>query len=343
MISTALKIVIGAIICGSYVVFPAPARAAGLGAYELCNNTSYIIDSAIGIEVQGATATQGWFRVYPGACRSILSNTREGERYFLHTQTPVIYDKMPEQPAISRMLCVREDNFLLAGAETCIEDRGTLVPFSRLSKKQGETQSTITLTEQADFTDSQARIAGFQRLLTLAGLDPGQIDGSFGEKTQKALDVIRQQNNLSADTPDATMYANLISAALNAGGATGLTICNETRWQTLAAVAMPSGAAMQSQGWFQLPANRCTKVLRAELTGDSVFIFAEAIDQNGRPVNIDGTSIRWDGKDKFCTKSIRFYISNHTDCETRGLEATGFRKYDLDGRTGRVVWLREGE
>lgn len=343
MISAALRFFVGAFICAYCVALPAPTRAAGPGAYELCNNTSYIIDSAIGIEVQGATATQGWFRVYPGACRSILSNTRKGERYFLHTRTPVIYDKMPEQPAISRMLCVREDNFLLAGAETCIEDRGTLVPFSRLSKKQGETKSTITLKEQADFTDSQARIAGFQRLLTLAGLDPGQINGSIGEKTQHSLDVIRQRNNLPADTPDATLFANLISAALNAGGATGLTICNETRWQTLAAVAMPSGAAMQSQGWFQLPANRCTKILRAALTGDRVFIFAEAIDQNGRPVNIDGTLIRWDGTDKFCTKSIRFDIINHTDCLTRGLEETGFRKYDLDGKTGRVVWLREGE
>ncbi|MBZ0215188.1 MAG: DUF1036 domain-containing protein, partial [Fimbriimonadaceae bacterium] len=285
----------------------------------------------------------GWFRVYPGSCRSILSNTRAGERYFLHTRTPVIYDKMPEQPAISRMLCVREENFLLAGAESCHEDSDTLVAFSGVSPGEGNSVSTITLTEESEFSSAQARIAGFQRLLALAGHDPGPIDGSMSAKTELALGIVRNQNNLPPDTPDAKLFANLVSAALNAGGATGLTICNETRWQTLAAVAMPSGETIRSQGWFQLPANRCTKVLRIALKGDAIHIFAEAIDNNGRPVSIDGTLIRWQGEALYCTKSIRFDISDHTDCEARGLEATGFRSYPLDGTTGRVIWLREGE
>ncbi len=320
-----------------------PVRAAGPSEYQLCNNTSYIVDSAIGIEFQDATATQGWFRVYPGSCRSILSNTQQGERYFIHTRTPVIYDRMSEPAAISRMLCIRDENFLFAGAEKCPGEKGSLAPFSRILPGEGNDVSTVTLTEEAGYSQDSARIAGIQRLLTLAGQDPGAIDGQSNAQTDNAIDIIRQQSNLAENADDATLFVTLISAALNAGGSTGLTICNETSWQILAAIGTLADTIIVSQGWFQLPANRCTKVLRTALKGDEIQIFAEAIDENGRPASVGGNLLRWGGETRLCTKSIRFEISDHKECELRGLESTPFRQYTLEGAQGRVIWLREGE
>ena len=321
----------------------APTNAADSGEYRLCNNTSYIIDAAIGIEFQDATATQGWFRVYPGACRSILTNTQDGERYFLHTRTPIIYDKIPEPAAISRMLCIRDEEFLLASAESCSGDKGSLAPFSRLVPGDGNSISTVTLKEAANFSGDQARIAGLQRLLTLADLDPGPIDGSPGDKTTVALDTIRRQYNLALGASDHILFATLISAALNSGGATGLTLCNETGWKVLAAVGTLSNGVTQSQGWFELPANRCTKILRSAINSNVIHVFAEAVDDNGRPALVGTNLIRWEGETKLCTKSIRFNITDQKDCELRGLEATDFRSFDLNGAEGRIVWLREGQ
>jgi len=342
-----------------YTIFPAHSIVLGLllllgafgarghgaeeSAYQLCNNTSYVIDAALAIEVDDATATQGWFRVFPGSCRSILSNINANERYFLHTRTPAIYDKMPEPAKISRMLCIGDENFLIAGAEACPPEKGTLAPFLRVFPDTPDRRTAVTLTEAADYSSGNARMAGIKRLLTLAGFDPGPIDGQASEQTETALKAMREAHNVAPDATDAVLFATLMSAALNAAASTGLTVCNGTDWRILAASAIRKDGTTTTQGWFPLPANRCTKLIRDELTVNEIHLYAEAVDRNGRPISVDGQPVRWQGKARFCTKSIRFAITDHTACEQRGLEVTAFRRYDLQGAKGRVVWLREGE
>ena len=46
----------------------APAHA----DLKLCNRMSYVVEAAIGIDDKSATATRGWFRIDPAACRVVL-------------------------------------------------------------------------------------------------------------------------------------------------------------------------------------------------------------------------------------------------------------------------------
>src|SRR6478609_2858244 len=49
----------------SFLFSSAPA----LADLKLCNRMSYVVEAAIGIDDKAATATRGWFRLDPAACR----------------------------------------------------------------------------------------------------------------------------------------------------------------------------------------------------------------------------------------------------------------------------------
>ena len=57
----------------------------------------------------------------------------------------------------------------------------------------------VNLAEEADYDDAQARLAGIQRLLVIAGYDANPIDGVQGAKTQAALTKFLSDRKLAAD------------------------------------------------------------------------------------------------------------------------------------------------
>ena len=61
----------------SFLFSAAPAYA----DLKLCNRMSYVVEVAIGIDDKAATATRGWFRIDPAACRVAGNDaTRRAER-----------------------------------------------------------------------------------------------------------------------------------------------------------------------------------------------------------------------------------------------------------------------
>ena len=47
---------------------------------KLCNRMSYVVEAAIGIDEKSATATRGWFRIDPAACRVVLQGALTADR-----------------------------------------------------------------------------------------------------------------------------------------------------------------------------------------------------------------------------------------------------------------------
>ena len=47
---------------------------------KLCNRMSYVVEAAIGIDEKSATATRGWFRIDPAACRAALQGALTADR-----------------------------------------------------------------------------------------------------------------------------------------------------------------------------------------------------------------------------------------------------------------------
>ena len=53
---------------------------------KLCNRMSYVIEAAIGIDDKAATATRGWFRIDPAACRVVAQGTLTADRILLNAR-----------------------------------------------------------------------------------------------------------------------------------------------------------------------------------------------------------------------------------------------------------------
>ena len=97
----------------------APAHA----DLKLCNRMSYVAEAAIGIDDKAATATRGWFRIDPAACRVVVQGTLAADRILLHARALGLYGASPIPQNGSDTLCVAADNFVIAAAGSDINKR----------------------------------------------------------------------------------------------------------------------------------------------------------------------------------------------------------------------------
>ena len=329
--------------------------------YQLCNRTAYILEAALAIETQGSSATQGWFRTLPGSCTVVLENPGEGERYFLHVRTPAFYGEKGETAQISRMFCIKNTDFLLAGAARCADEGGRLAPFNEVG---GSGEQRITeLTGTPDFDAPSARIAAIQRLLSIAGYEPDAADGNFGARTRSALDAFAAalkapqfaaasieatigggtveagempENRAAADD---ALFSALYNAAVAATEANGLKVCNDSPHNMMAAVGIGAGTEIVSRGWYEVGAGACVQVVRQPLGGEPLYVYAEAVDANGETLVSEGRPLIWGGDEELCTKASQFEITRQGDCGARALGQAGFRRMAADGSAGRTVRL----
>src|SRR5437762_5760168 len=107
----------------------APARA----DLQFCNKTSYVLDLALGLEEKDAAATRGWFRVDPGACKSVLQGAITADKVYLHARALAAYGPSPLPQAGLADFCIAEGHFVIAAAKTCQTRAGQrLVRFSQI-------------------------------------------------------------------------------------------------------------------------------------------------------------------------------------------------------------------
>src|SRR5262245_29448225 len=105
---------------------------------QLCNRTSYVVETAIGIEDKGSAATRGWFRVDPGQCRAVMQGTVEAERVYVHARAFPVYGASPMAQAGHADLCIAEGTFLIAGARHCAKAGQRLVRFTQVKPIETE-------------------------------------------------------------------------------------------------------------------------------------------------------------------------------------------------------------
>ena len=152
----------------------------------------------------------------------------------------------------------------------------------------------VNLAEEADYDDAQARLAGIQRLLVIAGYDAYPIDGVQGAKTQAALAKFLTDRKLAADAASApTFFDTLIEAAAKPEGA-GFAWCNDTKYAVMASIGVVEMGAIVTRGWYRIEAGQC---LRPDLRGDPrrLYSYAEAVDSNGRTVKRGDAPLAWGG------------------------------------------------
>jgi uncharacterized membrane protein len=318
-------------------VFASPAFA----DLEICNRTSFIVESAIGIEDQGVAATRGWFRVDPGACRSVMRGDASFEKIFVHARALPVYGALkPMLPSVAQ-LCVGEGEFLIGGARRCENDRQRLVAFGEMKPRESENGRAVYLAEPADYTPEQARLAAIQRLLMLSGFGAEPVDGMTGPRTDAALGQFLRERKLppqAASTPD---FLDALVAAVREGSGPGLLWCNETAHPVMAALGVEQAGGIVVRGWWRIEPGSCQRAELPRKAGARVYSFAEAVSGSGATVERKGKPLAWGGNKQLCVRNSRFEIEDHSDCAARGLTAHGFATVELPQGAGATVRFQE--
>jgi uncharacterized membrane protein len=305
---------------------------------KICNRMSYVVEAAIGIDDKAATATRGWFRIDPAACRVVLQGALTADRILLNARALGVYGASPIPQNGSDTLCIAPENFVIAAARQC---RGGQTPaaFTQITPTKTDDGNLVAyLAEDSEYDDEQARLAGIQRLLVIAGYDAAPIDGVDGPKTQAALAAFLKSRGLTADIVQSPNFFTAMIDAVQSPSSTGLTWCNDTPHKIMAAVATDDGKAVTSRGWYRIDPGKC---LHPDVTGQpkQVFSFAEAVDGENRAVKYREKPLNWGGPKELCTRESKFEVSEQGDCGSRGLAATGFAPVDMSsgGKTLRFA------
>ncbi len=305
---------------------------------KLCNRMSYVVEAAIGIDEKSATATRGWFRIDPAACRVVLQGALTADRILLNARALGVYGASPIPQNGSDTLCIAPDNFVIAAARQCRSNQ-TPAPFTQITPTRTDDGNLVAyLAEDSEYDDEQARLAGIQRLLVIAGYDAAPIDGVDGPKTQAALAAFLKSRGLAAETVQSQNFFTTMIDAVQKPSATGLTWCNDTPHKIMAAVATDDGKAVTSRGWYRIDPGKC---LHPDVTGQpkQVYSFAEAVDGENRAIKYRDRPLNWGGSKELCTRDSKFEISEQGDCGTRGLAPIGFTPVDMSsgGKTLRFA------
>ena len=306
------------------------SSAPALADLKLCNRMSYVVEAAIGIDDKSATATRGWFRIDPAACRVVAQGTLTADRYLLNARALGVYGASPIPQNGTDTLCIAPENFVIAAARQCRAGQ-TPAPFTQITPTQADDGNLVAyLAEDSEYDDEQARLAGIQRLLVIAGYDAAPIDGVDGPKTQGALAAFLKSRGLTSDVVQAPNFFTMMIEAVQSPSTTGLTWCNDTKHKIMAAVATDDGKAVISRGWYRIDPGKC---LHPDVIGvpKQIFSFAEAVDAENRTIKVKDKPLNWGGTTQLCTRESKFETNEQSDCGSRGFATTGFTVVDMSG------------
>ena len=316
------------------VLAPSMAQA----ELTLCNRTSYRMDAAIGLERRANVETRGWFRIDPGQCRQVLDGPYDAEMTYVHTRTPPVYGTAPLPQNGNADFCVRDGDFKLANGRECPVSQQAR--FSAARPTEQPKGPAINLAEEADYDDAQARLAGIQRLLVIAGYDANPIDGVQGSKTQSALNRFLADRKLAADAAASPNFFETLIAAAQSPEGHGFSWCNDSKNPVMAALGSTEAGTLITRGWYRVDAGAC---LRPDVRGEQqkLYSYGEAVDGNGRTLKRGDQAVSWGGNVELCTRDGKFELSDQKDCVVRGLNATGFAAIDVAGQPSTVIRFKE--
>ena len=307
-----------------------PSRA----ALTLCNRTSYVLYAATGIAANGSVAAQGWSRVAPGNCQSVLPGDLTAPAYYLYARSSQAHSGPGRAWGGNVQICVKDANFTDRDALNpvhCQSDDFFELPFATVDTHRLKSW-TATFSETPQLaTLPQAQLAGLKRLLRDSGYRIAALDASPDKATDGALADFRKKMKLASTASVADMFDALETEALKNAAPAGYSVCNDTAKSVAAATAQRSGADWISHGWWKIAAGSCAKVM-ADLGGvDSVFLLVQKI---GGPPLVSGPN-------KFCVADIEFDIQGRGRCASRGLTEMGFAESKVKGLTGYAAHVGE--
>ncbi len=319
-----------AVFCGA-LFFGAALHAAPAAAdLRICNRTSYVVYTAVGFESGLQMLTRGWTRVAPGDCGVALEGSLNQPAYFVYARSSLAHAGPARIWGGRIRLCAKETNFAIdvpVGTIHCGSDDAFLMPFASVSTGHAASW-TMTLVGTRRFANlGVARAAGVARLLSDIGYRVAL--GSDANSDAKALADFRARLRLPTNASDKDLFDALETEALKAAAPAGYSICNDSRAELWAAIALRSSRISVARGWWDVPPGACAKVLTTALAFDTVYLLAE---KHGNPKLVNGPT-------NFCVADVAFEIFGGASCSVRGLTEAGFAATSTKGLTGFVAHI----
>jgi len=286
------------------------AEAQSSNGWSLCNQTSFVIEAAIGRPDGASTVVEGWTKLRPGSCETVLSGPLTPGIHYLSGRTSDAHRGGSKAWGGDQRLCVDSlGSFSVENLADCAGMGLDAMGFKPVLI-ENRTKWRNDFTETDDFSLNTARAAGIQRLLEDAGIFSGKIDGLIGRKTRAAIADFLSEQGLASDTTDEDLIDILELAAKTRAKDVGMTVCNRTRNRIWSAIARrSSGETWESRGWWMLEAGGCARVIDAPLLQAEHFVYGEMETENGQVRTLSRAN------ESFCVARAKFAINGRDDCE----------------------------
>lgn len=305
---------------------PQPADA----ALKLCNRTSYILYAATASLAKDGSSIHGWTRIVPGDCRTAIPQKLRPGRYLVYARSALAYSGPQRAWGGRSPLCVEDSDFTLnrkGSASACPGDYYD-VPFAAVDT-HGRPDWTMTFDEKPRLPSLEAaQLVGVKRLLKDNGYDIAAIDAKPDRPTGIALKAFRKKMHFDDRAGNAALFAALeAQAPRHEGNPQGLTVCDDSKSDMMAAMAQMSGRNSVSRGWWRITAGGCARMISTPLKANAVWLLARK--PGGTPLV--------SGADQFCIAAKSFEIKGRNDCSGRGFTRAGFARMTAGGQNGIVV------
>ncbi|HUD50671.1 DUF1036 domain-containing protein [Parvibaculum sp.] len=310
---------------------PSPAHA----DYKLCNATSYVLQGAVGLQGEAPATewhSQGWTRVLPGSCASLLAGPVKTASYFVFARSMDVHQGPAKYFSGNERFCTIPKDFFITGRDNCALRGYESNEFIRVEARAGDDWTT-TFGEPRNYSLDEARVAGVQRLLHDNGFRIAKIDGYAAKATLRSVMAFqRATGHEPTGEIDETLIGQLIAGAEEEQKRSGLNLCNKTNYLIWAAVGFRGPEDDMSSGWIRIEPSACVKAIKGKLTQPSYAIYAEAVDDKGQMARQDGRPLVWSGTESYCTKTTRFEIRGRDACVSRGYDEKRFMRVDTGGK-----------
>lgn len=311
------------------------SSAATTAAWEICNETSYIMRLATAYIRDGKISPKGWDKARPGECVEQMVPV-SSPRYIFAESAPVHQGGIREW-AGSIPLCVSAESFTADATKSC--QLQNLSTRNYLAVDPADPRTTFI--EPDDF-GKNAATAGMQRLLRDSGYKITRIDGLPGRRTLKTISTFKKDNELDKAIANNDLIDAMAQAAQAKQEEVGLEVCNKSSSKIWTAVATRDDGDWKSRGWWTVEEGACLRMLTKTLQGTEAHFYALAENI------IEGVDGRETGPDKrlrsvattpaqFCVAEAKFSALGREYCAEAGYAVANFRPVPTDNDGIRVT------
>jgi uncharacterized membrane protein len=296
----------------------APAQAEPNG-WELCNQTSFILEAATGRTEGRGVVVEGWTRLRPGECKVALQGPLKLGVDFVFARSSSAHRGGQRVWNGNVNLCVDSNGSFSVESPPSCTAMGLMQRGFQAVKIDKRTSWTTTFRETDNYNKpgQTAQAAGLQRLLEDAGADTDAVDGFLSRKTRAAITNFLADHKLPANMPDVDVIDVLEDVARNRSLEVGMMLCNRTDNRIWAAIARRRPDGWESRGWWTLEASACVRTVDESLIATPHYVFAEMDTPNGlRHLNGANTP--------FCTARSKFAVIGRENCQARKFHQANF-------------------